>query len=165
MVAVVSLPFSYHSIKVRSMVPAAGCRQDPGSAFCCTLPSSKAAGAQQPGFAGRVSTQWSPGKRSAGDARGICWAPKGLAKPSQATSYLGMALSITHPGLRQPTRDKPAPLGIVPRAEPTCFPAVAYHGENDQGREEAHDNVAHQLHQLVPATDREAAWRQVQREH
>lgn len=70
-----------------------------------------------------------------------------------------MALCITQPGLCQPTGDKPAQLGFVPHTKAMCFPAVAYHGENDQGREEAHDNVAHQLHQLVPATDREAAWR------
>lgn len=37
---------------------------------------------------------------------------------------------------------------------------MAYHGEDDQGREEAHDHVAHQLHQLVPAANGEGAWRQ-----
>lgn len=61
--------------------------------------------------------------------------------------------------LHQPTGDKlfrvfKSLLGFVPHAESKCFPAGAYHGEDDQGREEAHDNVAHQLHQLVPATER-----------
>lgn len=65
--------------------------------------------------------------------------------------------------LHQPTADKlfqvfKSLLGSVPHAEPKCFPAGAYHGEDDQGWEEAHDDVAHELHQLVSATDREAAW-------
>lgn len=36
----------HRSIKTKSVTPAAGCRQDPRSDFCYTLPSSKAMGTQ-----------------------------------------------------------------------------------------------------------------------
>lgn len=49
-----------------------------------------------------------------------------------------------------PGRTTPTPWG---QPSPASSPAAAYHGEDDHGGEEAHDNVAHQLHQLVPATD------------
>lgn len=33
--------------------------------------------------------------------------------------------------------------------------AAAYHGKDHQGREEPHDHITHQLHQLVPVEDKD----------